>query len=399
MNHSLFRRCCTAITLAALMLGTCFIPLQRVAQAQETNGPDLFVTAGSTVFALATSPGLGFQPQRLVSFEANTPGTLRSDVVIQGLQVGETLKGIDFRPATGELFGLGSTSRVYRINFTSGVATQVGTSAFTPAFNPVDFFAFDFNPMPDRIRVISAVSDQSLRLNPDTGAIAGTDTNVAYRAEDANAGDQPNIVGAAYDNNFPNPPFTTLYAIDARASGGNARLVTVGGLQGAPSPNGGQLFTLGNLRTPAGANIETNNLVGFDITTNGTAYASFTPINPFNAPSSFYTVDIGSRTATAVGIIGGDSTPTGGLRVEGIAVVTSAPSQTNVGTFSVSVTTSTVAENVGSVTITVSRTGTTATSVDYTTADGTASERMDYITAAGTLFFRRRAGKPDSETY
>ncbi len=222
MKHSLLRYCCTAITLAALMLGTCFIPLQGGAQAQETDGPELAVTAGSTVFALATNPGLAPGPQRLVSFEAGTPERLRSDVPIQGLQMGETLKGIDFRPATGQLYGLGSSSRLYLINFTNGVATPVGSSAFTPAINPVSFFGFDFNPVPDRIRVISGVDDQNLRLNPITGA-ATADTNVAYRAGDRNFGDQPNIVGAAYDNNFVSPPFTTLFGIDARADGGNAR--------------------------------------------------------------------------------------------------------------------------------------------------------------------------------
>jgi len=74
------------------------------------------------------------------------------------------------------------------------------------------------------------------------------------------------------------------------------------------------------------------------------------------------------------------------LRIEGIAIVTSIPAQSN-GVLGVSTTTSTVAESVGSVTITVSRNGTTGApaNVDYTTVDGTASSRMDYITAAGTL--------------
>ena len=53
-------------------------------------------------------------------------------VAISGLQSGETLVGIDVRPATGVLYGIGSTSRVYTLNTSTGVATQVGEAgAFT----------------------------------------------------------------------------------------------------------------------------------------------------------------------------------------------------------------------------------------------------------------------------
>ena len=42
----------------------------------------------------------------------------------------EALLGIDMRPATGELYGLGSTSRLYRVDPDTGVATAVGTGPF-----------------------------------------------------------------------------------------------------------------------------------------------------------------------------------------------------------------------------------------------------------------------------
>jgi len=51
----------------------------------------------------------------LVTFDSGTPGTIDSSLAITGLQGGETLLGIDRRPATGLLYGLGSTSRVYTI--------------------------------------------------------------------------------------------------------------------------------------------------------------------------------------------------------------------------------------------------------------------------------------------
>ena len=62
----------------------------------------------------------------LVTFDSATPGTIASSVAITGLQAGETLLGIDRRPANGLLYGLGSTSRLYTINTTTGLATAVG---------------------------------------------------------------------------------------------------------------------------------------------------------------------------------------------------------------------------------------------------------------------------------
>jgi hypothetical protein len=49
-------------------------------------------------------------------------------VAITGLQSGETLVGIDVRSASGVLYGIGSTNRVYTINIDTGAASQVGTA-------------------------------------------------------------------------------------------------------------------------------------------------------------------------------------------------------------------------------------------------------------------------------
>ena len=78
----------------------------------------------------------------LISFDSATPGTITT-VAITGLQGGETLLGIDQRPATGQLYGLGSTSRLYVINPTTGVATAVNATPFA-ALDGTSF-GFDFN--------------------------------------------------------------------------------------------------------------------------------------------------------------------------------------------------------------------------------------------------------------
>jgi hypothetical protein len=44
----------------------------------------------------------------------------------------ENIVSIDYRPATGQLYALGSSSRIYFINEKSGVATAVGSTVFSP---------------------------------------------------------------------------------------------------------------------------------------------------------------------------------------------------------------------------------------------------------------------------
>jgi len=230
------------------------------------------------IYALTTTNGL-------LRFDSATPGTLQSSVGITGLQTGEELVGFDLRPATGQLFGL-STTRMYSINPTTGVATQVGsTGAFTLSGAA---FGVDFNPTVDRLRVVSNTG-QNLRLNPNDGTLAGTDTPL-------NPG-TPSVVGAAYTNSFAGATTTTLFDIDSVAD----NLVTQGGLNGVPSPNLGQLFPIGPL------NFNTSDLVGFDISgLSGIAYASLTA--PTGTTSSLYTINLNTGAAALVGTIGGGVT-------------------------------------------------------------------------------------------
>jgi hypothetical protein len=403
-------RSSSAIALLALVLGVgTFAPLGTLAQAKTSgnqNSTPQVATAGSTIYALATAPGLGAQQQRLVSFDFNSPGTLRTDMVISGLQAGEVLRGIDFRPATGQLFALGSSSRLYTLNPDTGVATQVG-GGFAPAINSAFFYAFNFNPNPDRLRVIGSVNQQNFRLNPNTGGTvdsdantAGTqlDTNVAFASGDPNAGDLPNIVATAYNNNDNDPATpTTNYAIDPRGGGnvpaGTARLVTVGSVNGSPnSPNDGQLNTIAVITDSTGTFIPTNNLVGFDIAQDNTAYVSLTPPAPFNSTSTLYTLNLSNGQATPLGTIGT------GLRVSSLTV---AISNRSISTIQFASATATVAENGTNISLTVTRTGDTSgiATVEFLTNDqtefvpctqntsGQANQRCDYSSMAGTLTF------------
>ncbi|HYE75569.1 MAG TPA: DUF4394 domain-containing protein, partial [Blastocatellia bacterium] len=237
-----------------------------------------------TIFAVTAG-------NRLINFNETTPGALNSNVTITGLQSGESIVAIDFRPRTGQLIALGSTSRLYTINPRTGAATQIGSGQLSPTLSGTSF-GFDFNPTVDRIRLFSD-ADQNLRLNPDTGAVAGTDTALAFATGDANAGTNPNVVGAAYTNNFAGSTSTTLYGIDSNLDA----VVRVGSAGGSPvSPNSGELSTIGAL------GVNTNDQVGFDIGLGDTAYASLTTSGA--STSSLYSVNLTTGAATLIDSIG-----------------------------------------------------------------------------------------------
>src|SRR5262249_14021470 len=113
---------------------------------------------------------------KLAKFNAARPDVLISSRAITGLRTGESLLGIDFRPATGELYGAGSNGGIYVINPDTAVATLRTTLTADPADTTNPFtalrgtrFGVDFNPVPDRLRIVSD-ANQSLRVNVDTGA-------------------------------------------------------------------------------------------------------------------------------------------------------------------------------------------------------------------------------------
>src|SRR5262249_1861938 len=109
----------------------------------------------------------------LLNFNPGTPGVINSTRFITGLSQGESVVGIDFRSANGQLYALTTANRLYTINPSNGAATPVGAAPITTALNGQSF-GLDFNPTVDRIRVVSN-GGQDLRLNPNNAAVAGVD--------------------------------------------------------------------------------------------------------------------------------------------------------------------------------------------------------------------------------
>lgn len=252
-----------------------------------TGGTSWSSTPGNTVFAVTTG-------NRLLRFDEATPGSIQTQSQITGLQSGESVLGIDFRPATGQLYALGSTSRVYTIDPATGAATEVGSGPFTPALSGSEF-GMDFNPVVDRIRVVSDTG-QNLRLHPDTGAVAAVDAALNYASGDPNFGTAPNVVGAAYTNNVAGATSTLLHDIDSALD-----IVAT-----QNPPNSGTLNTVGSLT------VDTMDFVGLDIFTDGAGDRAFAAINlPSQSVSRLYAINLATGAAGFRGVIGSAEVVTG----------------------------------------------------------------------------------------
>jgi hypothetical protein len=147
----------------------------------------------------------GFSPPTAVALlDPGAPP--QSSVPITGLQPGEFSQGIALRPATHELYLLGSSGRLYRLNPVSGVATQIGLP-LVPALAGTEFgVGFD---NADHLRVVSNTG-QNLRIDPTMAAVT-VDTPLAFAPGDPNAGMTPQVGAIAFD---PLHGGATGYAID-----------------------------------------------------------------------------------------------------------------------------------------------------------------------------------------
>src|SRR5690349_4509230 len=79
------------------------------------------------------------QNNRLVTFQSDNVTNVEPSHPITGLASGDAIVGIDVRPATGQLYALGKTSRLYVINPRTGAARLVGAGPFTPALAGTNF--------------------------------------------------------------------------------------------------------------------------------------------------------------------------------------------------------------------------------------------------------------------
>lgn len=238
----------------------------------------------------------------LVVFGAVRPDVVQRKTAFSGQAMGETIEGLDFGPVDGRLYALGSSSRLYTVDTLTAVLTAVGAAPFSPTLAGTTF-GFDFNPVPNRLRVHTG-SAQNLRLVPRLGGatdgmVAAIDGALTYAATDAGAGLTPAIAGTAYTNSVAGATSTILYAIDFQRDA----LVTLA------APNDGVVTTIGAL------GVNTGTHVGFDIAgNNGAAYVTL----------SLNTGGFTGSTLCAINLLSGSIFPVGGISspvpLRGIAI-------------------------------------------------------------------------------
>jgi hypothetical protein len=225
------------------------------------------------VFGLTTA-------DRLVTFDASTPGTTTLVGTITGLVGGDSVVGMDFRVQDGFLYAVGSGSNLYTIDTSTAAATLIGNFGTVLAGAA---FGVDFNPTNGLLRIVSTAG-QNLSVNV-TIPLATPQTPLN--------GATTSVTGAAYTNNFNGAGTTTLYDISSAAD----RLYI------QSPPGSGTTILVGAL------GVNTNNNVGFDIVTPGGSGGPNLAFASLNVPAvstqtGLYSIDLGTGLATFIGGIG-----------------------------------------------------------------------------------------------
>jgi hypothetical protein len=320
-EHRMRRR--GAIALAATALAVC----PPTAGAADP--------ASETIYSIQSPSG------NLVAF-ASTTGAITRQLAVAGLLPGDRLRGVDFRPSTGQLYGIGIPShRLYRVNPVNGGATLL-----TGALPVSDAADVEVNPTSDVLRVVST-NGSNLRVDPDTGSTVGIDTPLGAGVSAAGA---TNAVDSA--------TFSTLYGL----AGGS--LVRIGGLGGFPSPNGGAATTVGAL---------------------GLSLAPDAGLDVSGATGKAYTlVEDGGRFLALVDLHSGAATKL--AAAPGLAAVAVAPPAP---AFRFAAATLSAVEGSGVARVPIRRVGllTGSATVTYTTVDGSARDGADYRRTSASVGF------------
>lgn len=236
---------------------------------------------------------------QLVTFDSATPWMASTPMTISGLAANEGILGIDLRPSTGMLYGLGSAGNLYTLDAGTGNATFVAALIADTADASAPFaglmgaaFGIDFNPVPDLGQTLP-----SLRVTSNAGInlrinVNGANAGRVFTDSLLNGSGTPTVVGSAYTNNDRDASTgTTLYNIDSATDA----------LYIQSPPNNGTLTMIGAL------GVDTIGTVGFDISFAGGVYASLT--DGLTGKSALYTIDLATGSASMIGAfgIGGDT--------------------------------------------------------------------------------------------
>ncbi|GAB3929315.1 DUF4394 domain-containing protein [Mucilaginibacter myungsuensis] len=233
------------------------------------------VTKPSITFVALTSSS-STTPSALIRYNSNgVTVAAQAATSITGLQTGESIVAIDYRPSNKLLYGLGSTGRLYSLTNAAGAYATVLVGAITPALSGGGVAAFDFNPVADRLRIITTTG-LNYRVNPAdaTAIVDGAINNVANAV----------VTGCAYTNSVsPAPTTTELFSLDVasqrlyKQDANAGTLTVVGSLGNTPMPVNTPGYSTAYITNINNARLAA--VGGFDISTSGVGLAVFSPNN------------------------------------------------------------------------------------------------------------------------
>ncbi|WP_293738368.1 DUF4394 domain-containing protein [uncultured Acinetobacter sp.] len=260
----------TAATLSSLILLGCNNDSNNDTETTNTNTGDTLILTNNGMIS---------------SIDRMMPNKIVSNLKITGLQTDDELVGIDYRPKDGKLYAVGLLGNIYTLNPATGSATFIkklmadptdttdGNAAFTKILGDANLITVNFNPVADRLRVITNTG-QNLRINVDTGA---TITDGAINLTESN----PTIVAGAYTNAFAGTGSTKLYSIDQNSDRIYIQNANAGTL-GASAALGADINTNGG----GGLDIDPVSNVGFAALKLNTGAYKFFQLNLANVGTS-----------------------------------------------------------------------------------------------------------------
>ncbi len=131
----------------------------------------------------------------IVKFSSGPPAKELAVTPIMGLDSGEMMLAIDYRPRTGKLYGVSSASKLYYIDIYSGLAGTVSKESFKPELQG-GTVGFEISPIDDRARIVTD-DDQNIRLNVETGVVIAVDANLTPSLAALNSIAYANSVGTS----------------------------------------------------------------------------------------------------------------------------------------------------------------------------------------------------------
>lgn len=217
----------------------------------------LFLTLAMTLASQALAATLvGVNNQNaLVTIDSANPAVIVNTAPITGVQTGEVIVSLDFDPNSGLLYGLSNLDRLFRIDPVTGVASLINASPFKKGING-NHVSLEVDPVIGDIRILDETGLNAV-LNPVLGIVDGLLNLLGYPLGDPNFLSIPQLVEGAVDNLNLENPTGILYAVDQVT--GSLVEVTDGLL--------GAVHTV----APIDDIVDLDNLIGFDIGSDGTA--------------------------------------------------------------------------------------------------------------------------------